>query len=159
MTPEPRLAARCASSGSWSPKKRRKSGSFSSGWLGARISLDVKMLTTEGLARWTAAWKEVARTAGDTGSAAGGGALKGAGGASAGTGPPRWGSQSGRNVATTNSAATATVTVCAKISQRRCIEGTESTIGRASPDGATRSFLFTDEALAARLVDFWGAAR
>ena len=31
ITPEPRLEARCASSGSCSPKKRRKIGSFSSG--------------------------------------------------------------------------------------------------------------------------------
>jgi len=54
MTPEPRLEARCASSGSCSPKKRRKIGSFSNGCFGERISFEVKMFTTEGVARCTA---------------------------------------------------------------------------------------------------------
>jgi hypothetical protein len=54
ITPEPRLVARLASSGNWSPKKRRKIGSLSSGWRGERISFEVEMLTTEGVARWTA---------------------------------------------------------------------------------------------------------
>jgi hypothetical protein len=50
ITPEPRLEARA--SGTWSPKKRRNTGSLSSGWRGA--SFDVKMFTTDGVARCTA---------------------------------------------------------------------------------------------------------
>src|SRR5688572_25197598 len=118
MTPEPRLEARCASSGSCSPKKRRKIGSLSSGWRCERISFEVKMLTTEGAARCTASWYEPTRTA------VGSGPVVAACCTTASGAPARVGSHSGRKVETTNRTATATVAACAKMSQRRYIEET-----------------------------------
>ena len=101
ITPEPRLEARCASSGSCSPKKRRKIGSLSSGWRGVRISFEVKMFTTEGIARCTASWYDALAAARRRAAA------RRAGGDRAIGAPPRAGSHSGRNVETTNSSATA----------------------------------------------------
>src|SRR3954466_16281238 len=113
MTPEPREDARCASSGSWSPKKRRNTGSLSSGWRGERISLEVETLTTEGVARCTASLYEATREL-ETSSA---GALW----LKPGAALERAGSQSGRNVVTTNSTATAIVVACEKMSQSRAM--------------------------------------
>src|SRR5690348_9066258 len=118
MTPEPRLEARCASSGSCSPKNRRKRGSLRSGCRGERISLEVKMLTTDGVARRTASLYDSARSAaGEVG------ALP----CTMGTETLVFvGSHSGRKVDTTNSTATAIVAACAKISQRRSSMGAAS---------------------------------
>src|SRR5436853_2854550 len=113
MTPEPRLDARCASSGSWSTKKRRNTGSLSSGWRGERISLEVDTLSTEGVARCTASLYEATREL-DTSSA---GALW----LNAGAAAERTGSHSGRNVLTTKSTPTAIVVACEKMSQSRAM--------------------------------------
>src|SRR3954466_14087587 len=119
MTPEPRLDARCASSGSWSPKKRRKSGSLSSGCRGERISLEVKMLTTDGVARRTASlYESGARVVAAAVAAVLSITVTGA--------VALDGSHSGRNVETTKSTATATVAACEKTSQRRNHMGVRS---------------------------------
>src|SRR4029078_1893413 len=115
ITPEPRLDARCASSGSCSPKKRRKSGSLRSGCRGERISLEVKIFTTHVGARRTAPLEDRARSAA--------GAL---GPLLCTMGTVTFvfaGSHSGRKVDTTNSMATGNVAARAKISQRRSSVG------------------------------------
>src|SRR6185503_2408832 len=71
------------------------------------------MFTTEGAARCTASWYEPMRTA------VGSGPVVGACCTTATCEPTRDGSHSGRKVETTNSAATAMVAACAKMSQRR----------------------------------------
>jgi hypothetical protein len=68
------------------------------------------MFTTDGIARCTAALYE---------SGAGALALGVVVGTETIEAPPREGNHSGRNVETTNSAATATVVACAKMSQSR----------------------------------------
>src|SRR5437763_14637148 len=104
MTPEPRLEARCASSGSWSPKKRRNTGSLSSGWRGERISFEVDTLTTEGVARCTASLYEATREL-DT-------SIVGALRLNAGAPADRAGSRSGPNVLTTKNTATTIDVAC-----------------------------------------------
>ena len=124
ITPEPRLIERCVSSPNWSPKKRRNSGSLSSGLRCACTSFDVKMLTTAGVARPTASWKDSGRADGGAAGDCLTGTLTVATG---GTTVMRDGTQSGRSVETTNSTARHTVAACAKISQRRCSIGTGET--------------------------------
>src|SRR5688572_787788 len=118
MTPEPRLEARCDSAGCCSPKKRRNTGSLSSGWRCVRTSLLVKMFTTDGVARRTASLYEPMLATVGSGPAEGAWWITGAAAE-----PLRAGSHSGRKVETTNRIATATVAACAKMIQRRYIYG------------------------------------
>src|SRR5262245_37522639 len=109
MTPEPRLVVFS------SPMKRRSS---CSGELrGSFTSFEVEMFTTEGIAFFTAAWCESARSEAGTGPA-------GASCCSTATCGMREGSHSGFSVETTNSAATHTVVACEKMIQRRRMTGT-----------------------------------
>src|SRR5258706_14131151 len=71
----------------------------------------------------------------------------------------RDGRHSGRKVVTTKRSATATVAVCAKISQRRTMERTESTIRGAAWSRHHLRIPLRIEALAAEIVDFCGTAR